>query len=72
MSRKFGPIFHMGAVVGPIRLAYIQPAREAQAGTMLELIERGQFIEKKIATIKAASVGWAGSNPVRTLTLERH
>ena len=57
----------MTAVVGPIRLAYIQPSRGAQAGTMLELIERGPFIERKIATIKAASIGWDGSNPVRTL-----
>jgi glyoxalase/bleomycin resistance protein/dioxygenase superfamily protein len=59
----------MTAVVGPIRLAYVQPSREAQAGTMLELIERGPFIERKIATIKAASIGWDGSNPVRTLKL---
>jgi len=61
----------MTAVVGPIRLAYIQPSREAQAGTMLELIERGPFIERKIATVKAASIGWDGSNPIQTLKLER-
>jgi hypothetical protein len=59
----------MTAVVGPIRLAYIQPSREAQAGTMLELIERGPFIEQKIATIKAASIGWDGSIPVRSFKL---
>jgi hypothetical protein len=39
--------------------------------SMLELIERGPFIEQKIATIKAASIGWDGSNPIRSLRLNR-
>jgi hypothetical protein len=57
----------MTGEVGPIRLAYLEPAVSALPGTMLELIERGPFIEAKIATIKAAATSWDGSDPVRTL-----
>jgi methylmalonyl-CoA/ethylmalonyl-CoA epimerase len=57
----------MTGEVGPIRLAYLEPEVSALPGAMMELIERGPYIEVKIATIKAASVGWDGSEPVRTL-----
>jgi len=59
----------MTATVGPINLAYVQPLEGAQPGTMIELIERGPFIEAKIAAIKGASVGWDGAEPTRLLNL---
>lgn len=51
--------------VGPIQLAYLQPAQGAHPGTMIELIERGDYINRKIETIRAASVGWDGAEPIR-------
>ncbi len=57
----------MTGQVGPIRLAYLEPQVSALPGTMMELIERGPLIEAKIAAIKAASVGWDGSDPIRSL-----
>lgn len=57
----------MTGQVGPIRLAYLERDAGALPGAMVELIERGAYIEAKIAHIKAASVDWDGSDPVRKL-----
>lgn len=48
------------------RFAYLATDRDF-AGTMIELVEMTALMHETLATIRAASVGWDGRDPVRGL-----
>ena len=54
-----------GATAAGMRFAYLNS--DAHAGGMIELMERGPTLDAFFSKVRAASIGWDGSRPLRKL-----